>query len=114
MVAFPIVKSSNGTPVKTNDFIYKWSKNFGYIQSASGYNKQAFSLYSDYFNDQETVSVEIIGISQQYKAQKTIKIKPSSPKVVFTKKILTGNLLQQSTWAKYLNNYRYLNNRCSI
>lgn len=85
VVAFPIVKSSNGTPVKTNDFIYKWSKDFSYIQNASGYNKQAFSLTSSYFNDQETVSVEIVGISQQYKAQKTIKIKASSPKVVFYK-----------------------------
>ncbi len=95
VVAFPIVKSSNGTPVKTNDFIYKWSKNFGYIQSASGYNKQAFSLYSDYFNDQETVSVEIIGISQQYKAQKTIKIKPSAPKLVFYK--------EDPDWGVYYN-----------
>lgn len=86
VVAFPIVKSSGGTPVKTNDFIYKWSKDFSYIQNASGYNKQAFSLTSSYFNDQETVSVEIVGISQQYTAKKTIKIKPVAPKIIFYKK----------------------------
>ncbi len=86
VVAFPIVRSASGTPIKTNDFIYKWSTNLNYNQSASGYNKQAYSFTSSYFNDEESISVEIIGISQQYTAKKTIKIKPVAPKILFYKK----------------------------
>lgn len=72
---------------------YSWKNNDNAVTDASGYNKNSFVFSNDLFDTENMITVIASSVSENYNAEKTIKIASVSPKVLFYKKSPTEGTL---------------------
>jgi hypothetical protein len=96
IVAFPNIKTPNGTKLKASDFVFNWSRNFNAIQQSSGYGKDLFDFKHNYLNKNEDISLVVSGVSLPTGADAQITISPGAPKILFYEQSpLYGTLYQK-------------------
>lgn len=78
---------------------YSWKSGNSSVQSASGYNKDAYVFKNSDFNDIENVSVTAESINGQYTASSTLAIPTTSPLILFYKKSPTEGILYNTALA---------------
>ncbi|MBP6856731.1 MAG: hypothetical protein KBC42_03290 [Candidatus Pacebacteria bacterium] len=96
IVAFPNIKTPNGTKLKSSDFVFNWKRNFNSVQASSGYGKDVFEVKHNYLNKDETVSLVVSGISLPTGADAQLTLVPGNPKILFYEQNpLYGTLYQK-------------------
>ena len=83
IVAFPNIKTPNGTKLKSSDFVFNWKRGFNSVQASSGYGKDSFEFKHNYLNKQEDVSLVVSGVTLPTGASSQITLTPMNPKILF-------------------------------
>lgn len=83
ITAIPELIKNDGTKIPTQNIIYRWKKDGEVIQSASGYGKNTFSFTGTLPVRDSTIEVNASSVAGDIYAAKSIKVKGSSPEIIF-------------------------------
>ena len=82
IVAMPNLQSG-GSALRATSLVYKWSRNYKAAEDASGYGKNVFSFKNSYLDPEESVEVEVAGMSGIGNAKGRISMAMMPPLVLF-------------------------------
>ncbi len=83
VVAFPNIKTSSGSKLKSTDFVFNWKRNFNSDQAHSGYGKDMFEIKHNYLNKEEVISLVVSGVNIPTGAESEVTLAPGNPKILF-------------------------------
>ncbi len=83
LVAIPNNTNSNGSLIKSDNFIYTWSKDGTVLGNSSGYGKNSLKITDTNFSQPMKITVRATNINKTFQAENSMIIAPTDPFVLF-------------------------------
>ncbi len=86
VVAIPNFKTSNGRPFKSEEGVYRWSRNGNVVATATGYGKSGFTFKNNKIRSSEAITVTASDTTGNYETSQSITVPTFNPKILFYEK----------------------------
>ncbi len=103
LFAVPHTSSPDGTPLKSSELIYRWSKDGTVISNSSGTGKNSIILTDSVLSLPQTITVEVLSDANTIVGSKSIRLASIAPSVlIYEDSPLYGPLFNREVGDKFI------------